>query len=560
MVPTRASDERELTPLAPQQTIGMSLAPAAESGSQAIVLTRALLRRDARWLGGIALLYALCVVATVFTLHAYFAQTWDVVTFVNAGKSALSPDWAGLYAQSRADRYWPYAYPPLHAFVVAPFVAASGFLPEWLMVRVPPLLFDLALGVLLYIVVAQKTRAQNLARLAMLVWLFNPVTWYDTAVQGHFESEWLFFVVLAYYLTPTLSLKRRGGWILATLALAVAFLLKQNAILFALPFWAQMLFARDKNPTARVFALGASLTVFAFPVLLVSLPFLLHSNDYWYMNVQYVSDVPLQTQSWLVGVAGIFSADNLFLRASSVLTLVAAAAIAFFGARRGMSLWLMALLIVLAFFLLSKKVVGYYYVMILPFALVTLFPAKRFRLLTFIVAAISFIFVSPYFASWTNQEHWWMYALLGLANSALWLGIFAWLWVNGEREIERDREMREIRELRELGFISVALFFSAVAAALVQPFINSQSSPIRAPIVAQGSESNFVLSFLAFAFLIFLALIAANCFSRTIARTPRITWGMYALVVLLAPLYFLTFALTKESTAAFGVLLKIVGQ
>ncbi|MBI4670316.1 MAG: hypothetical protein HY741_01435, partial [Chloroflexi bacterium] len=211
MVPTRASEERELTPpLSPRQMMVTSLAPAAESGSQAIILTRALLRQEARWLGGIALLYFLLVVTTVLALHAYFSQTWDVVTFVNAGKSALSSDWAGLYAQSRADRYWPYAYPPLHAFVVAPFVAAAGTAPEWLMVRVPPLLFDVALGVLLYIIVAHKTRAQNLARLVMLVWLFNPVTWYDTAVQGHFEAEWLFFVVLAYYLTPSPSPTRRG--------------------------------------------------------------------------------------------------------------------------------------------------------------------------------------------------------------------------------------------------------------------------------------------------------------------------------------------------------------
>jgi len=530
----------------------MPLAPAAESGSQAIVLTRARLRQDARWLGGSALLYVLCVVAVVFTLHAYFAQTWDVVTFVNAGKSALSADWAGLYAQSRADRYWPYAYPPLHAFVVAPFVAASGFVPEWLMARVPPLLFDLALGILLYIVVAQKTRAQNLARAAMLVWLFNPVTLYDTAVQGHFEAEWLFFVSVAYFLAES-----KRGWILPTLALAAAFLIKQNALLFALPFWAQMFFARDKNFSTRVFALGASFAVFALPVLIVSLPFLWRSNDYWYMNVQYVSDVPLQTQSWLVGLAGIFSPDNLLLRASSALTLLAAAAISFFGARRGMSLWLMALLIVLAFFLLSKKVVGYYYVMILPFALVSLIPTKHFRLLTLIVAAISFISISPYFASWAKQEHWWSYALLGLANSALWLGLFVWLWRNGQME-SREIGGRELEELRELGLVSVALFFSAVAAALVQPLINSQSSPIRAPMVADAAQT--FGAFVIFVGLVVVAVIAAHFLSRNLAPAARVGWGMYALVVSLAPLYFLTFALTKESTAAFEVFLKMMGQ
>jgi hypothetical protein len=576
MVPIRASDEHELTPssYSPQSVVTTS-APAAESGLQAIVFARTLLRRDARWLAAVALLYVIFVVAAALTLHAYFAQMWDVVTFVNAGKSILSPDWAGLYAQSRADRYWPYAYPPLHAFAVAPFVALAGPVPDWLMVRVPPLLFDVALGVLLYVVVAQKTRTRNFARLALVVWLLNPVTWYDTAVQGHFEAEWLFFVVLAYYLTPNPSPARRRAddltpnpsparrgekkWLLPTLALAMAFLFKQNAILFALPFWMLFLLDREKTVRQRVFSFLASLVLFSIPVILVSLPFLLYSNDYWYMNVQYVAEVPLQTQSWLVALAALFSPDSLLLRASSMLTLLAAAAISYFGARRGMSLWLMALLIVLSFFLLSKKVVGYYYVMILPFALVTFIPAKRVRGMTLIVAAISFIFVSPYFASWTNPTHWWAYALLGAANSALWLGLFVWLWIHSPRAVEEGQGVRD-GGVRGLAFLSAALFFSAAAAALVQPLINSQASPIRAPLIAPGTESVVLVSFLVFTFLVGLSLILAKYLSRTLAHTPPLSPGVWAFVVLLMPLYFLTFALTKESTAGLEAILKAIGM
>jgi hypothetical protein len=556
MAPSRASDEPELTPTS-HPVVVTNPAPAAESGSQAILLTR-VLSADARWIGGTALLYAAFVIATVLTLHAYFAQTWDVVTFVNAGKSILSPDWSGLYAQSRADNYWPYAYPPLHAFVVAPFVATAGILPEWLLVRVPPLLFDIALGILLYVLVYQKTRNTHPARMAMAVWLLNPVTWYDTAVQGHFESEWLFFVALAYYLSPNPSPERRGGgelsrWVLPTLALAIGFLFKQNVILFALPFWALLFLEREKSWAQRIVSLGASLVVFAIPIVVVSLPFLLRSNDYWFMNVQYVAQVPLQTQSWLVAAAGIFSDDNVLFRASSGLTLIAAGAIAFFGARRGMNLWVMGLLIVLAFFLLSKKVVGYYYVMILPFALVSLIPLKRARLLTLIVLAISFIFVAPYFASWANPMHWWVYALLGIANSILWLGLFIWLWRN------HKVGAKEWQATRVTVFASAALFFAACAAALVQPMIASATSPIRAPLIAPGNETQVSVSFLVFALLALLGIFAARYFSRTIARKPSIPLGAYAVVVLLAPFYFLTFALTKESTAGLELLLKTIG-
>src|SRR5689334_6159550 len=134
MVSSSASDEHELTPLVTPLTSTM-VTPAADSGSQALLLTR-----DRKWLAGASSAYALLVVLAVLTLNAYFSQTWDAVTFVKAGKSVLSPNWTLLYAQSRADQYWPYAYPPLHAFLVAPFVGLAGLVPDWLMVRVPPML------------------------------------------------------------------------------------------------------------------------------------------------------------------------------------------------------------------------------------------------------------------------------------------------------------------------------------------------------------------------------------------------------------------------------------
>ncbi len=460
----------------------------------------------------------------------------------------FSPTWPQLYALSRADRVWPYAYPPLHAFLVAPFVVSAGSIPDWLMVRVPPLFFDIATGILLYAILAKKTQQRNLARLGFVVWLLNPVTWYDTAVQGHFEAEWLFFVVLAYWIAET-----RRGWLLPTLSLAIALCFKQNAILFALPFWASLFFFSDeKNLAKRIATVAGSVIVSFIPLALISLPFLLASNDYWYMNVQYVADVPLQTQSWLVALAGIFSPDNIFLNASSFLTLLAAAIIAILAARRGFSLWLTAMLIVLAFFLLSKKVVGYYYVMIFPFALVSLVPAHRFRRLSLVICATAFISLSPYFASWTNQDHWWLYALLGIANSVLWLAMFVWLWRN-------QPLMKTEQNARVPAFLSIALYFTACAAALAQPFINNPGSPIRAPLIPNGLEPQAAFACIAFVVLVGAALLAANRLSQHLAHTPRLALGAYALVVLLAPLYFLTFALTKESTAALEFALKTIG-
>lgn len=524
--------------------------PAAVLDSQAF-----LLRRDWVWVASAGLLYALAVVLSVLTLHTYFSQTWDAVTFVQAGQSVLSQEWAGLYARSRADNYWPYAYPPLHAFVVAPFVALAGVIPDWLLVRMPPLLFDVALGVLLYVVVGSKTGERTWARLALAVWLLNPVTWYDTAVQGHFEAEWLFFVGLGYWL-----FERGKGWVWATLALSVAFLFKQNSILFVLPLWAMMLVGtNDERQTTNdqglksLFRVVGSMALYAVPILVVSLPFLLWSSDYFYMNVQYVADVPLQTQSWLVALANLVGAESVLLRLSSALVFVAGAVISIVAARRGMGLWLTALLIVLAFFLLSKKVVGYYYVMALPFALVTLVPSKHFRMLTLIVGMTAFVSLAPYFASWADPSHGWMYGLLGIVNSLVWLGIFVWLWRKFPLAVQPGQDARMPV------FLSVGLFCAGVASAVLQPLVASETSPIRSPLIAAGSEGAALLVGLGFVALVLVGMGLAAYLTWFVAREKRVGWGAVALVVLLSPLYFLTFTLTKESTAALEAGLKALG-
>lgn len=527
--------------------------PAAESSSQAIVFSRraqwwTLVSGDARWLAAVAVAYGALVILTVLTLHPYFSQTWDVVTFVKAGQTLRSPDWLALYAQSRADRFWPYAYPPAHALLVAPLLAFAGFVPDWLLARVPPLLFDLALGALVYAIVVQATRSRGAARLAASVWLLNPVTWYDTAVQGHFEAEWLVFVVLAYWLAG-----EGRAWLWPSLALGAALLFKQNAILFALPFWARLLFGPGEiSFWPRVRAVVGSTLIVVLPVAVLSLPFLLYSNDFWYMTVAYVADVPLQTQSWLVALAAL-APDNALLAANTLLVLASAVLVALGTARRRQSLWLGGLLIALAFVLLSKKVVGYYYVMLLPFALVELVPARRFGLLAAVVAAAALISLSPYFASWADPAHAWVYALAGVGYSLFWLAVFARLWRH-PAPASPDAQAARLPV-----FLSVALFLVATSAALVQPLIASATSPIRAPLVAPGAEGATLTAFGLFAGLGLLAMLASRAFAARVAREGRVGAGAAALVVLLAPLFFLTFALTKEATAALELALHSVG-
>ncbi len=546
--------------------------------------------RDARWLAGLSLVYSLAVIGAVLTLNPYFSQTWDVVTFAHAARSFLSgADWAGLYAQSRIERFWPYAYPPLHALVIAPLLAIGGAVPDWLWARVPPLLADLGIGVLLYSMVARRARDQTLARLALVVWLLNPVTFYDTAVQGHFEAEWLFFVLLAYLLAES-----RRGMVPPTLALACAFLFKQTAIIFAIPYWLWLIASPGQvgdlpyRPTVlrRLVPAAASVALFTAAVLLGSLPFLLYSGDYLYMNLQYVAQVPLQTQSWLVALAGIFGPDFLLLRYSSLLLLLASVLISGFTLRRGANLYLIAVLITLSFFLLSKKVVGYYYVMFLPFALIAFLPARRFGLLALWVAGSAWISLSPYFASWANPDHLPFYAALGTLNSLFYLGLFIYLWrdltspllqqsKNSREPYRKGRGTRrgtawpdasegegqgEVVSSRTLMFVSVALFLEAVAAAGLQPLVDNPTSPIRAPIIPPGLGSNVLLASVAFVVILLAAFIFSLALTRGRARIVSLPLGaLGALALVFAPLYFLTFTLTKESTAFVEIALKSLG-
>ena len=86
--------------------------------------------------------------------------------------------------------------------------------------------------------------------------------------------------------------------------------------------------------------------------------------------------------------------------------------------------------------------------------------------------------------------------------------------------------------------------------------MGSTASPIRAPMITDDliPEATFAAGALSVA--MGLALGAARAYSRTVARDSRIPFGLYALVVLFSPLYFLTFTLTKESTAFLEMILK----
>ena len=530
------------------------------------------------FLGTTALLYACTIVVAVLRLNAYFAQTWDVNTFIQAAHRFLDGgNPFDLYAVSRVSQTWPYAYPPLHAFVVAVALFVGGILPllpDYVWARVPVILADIGVGLALYEIVARQVGDGRLARAALLLWLFNPVAFYNTAVQGHFESEWLLFVILAYAL-----FERSRGIALPAIALAIAFLFKQIAILFAIPLWLMMLKEESERrraagltPISSLFnqpwaRAAASVLVFAAVVGAVCLPYLLYSSDFVYMNLTYVENVPVQTQSWIVGLLGVtrassdaLTSDFFLLRYQTIVTMLAAAAIGFFGARRGFSLYLTATLIALAVFLTSKKVMGYYYVMLFPFLIAEVLPRRRFDLALVSLVATVWVSLSPYYAAWGNPDHWWIYALLGALNSLVFVWLFVQMWRLPPPQPDGARETSPAASagvnLRTVLFVSSGLFASAAWAAFLQPLAQNAASPIRAPVIAPGMEWNALLGFVALLALVVGTLALAARVTRGLGSLPRAAWGI---VLVMTPLFFAAYYLTKESTAIFETALKALG-
>lgn len=534
-----------------------------------IELIRAALQHRAVFFTLLAFIYATAIILATLTLNPYFAQTWDVQTFIQAGHQIADSNPFDVYAQSRAAQNWPYAYPPLHAFVTALALGVGNLLrvfPDYVWARVPTIFADVGVAWLLHSIVARKTNDESLARAAAMLWLLNPITFYDTAVQGHFESEWLVFALLAYIWHD-----ERRATILPAIALAVAVLFKQIAIVFAIPIWIALFLEifRNRRPTTKdrqndsavsrqrsAIALIASLIIFAFIVIIVCLPFLLHSDDFLFMNLTYVENVPVQTQSWLVAILGLtrgapnaLTSDFFLLRYQTIVTMLVVLFVSFIAAQRGWDLYLTATLIAIVFFLTSKKVMGYYYVMLFPFLLAALIPSRQFNLIAIALVATTYISLSPYYAAWTNHAHWWMYAMLGTVNSAF----FVWLGKKvTEDEGRRTEEKSAVGGLpSSVGFI---LFAAALFAALLQPLIANNGSPIRAPIITPGIEVNALIAFVV---LIGLMLIAIAFLSRWVSLSEnKLMWGIS---LLFAPLFFSVYTLTKESTAIFEIVLKTLG-
>lgn len=142
------------------------------------------------------------------------------------------------------------------------------------LLKLPAILADLGLGCLIYAVVKQITKKDNLAFWASIIWLINPVVWYNSSVWGQYDSVINFFALLAFYLL----FKRKLAFSL--LAFSLSLYIKAPLVIFA-PIFLVIALGQHHRVREYLTALVLSLVVIAA----ITLPFSHGEPFSWLFNL-----------------------------------------------------------------------------------------------------------------------------------------------------------------------------------------------------------------------------------------------------------------------------------
>lgn len=512
-------------------------------------------RADAAYLIGAGALYLLVTLVIVFSVDPFWSLNWDAEAFLGAARSFYDGGSIfDLYATGREQFGWPYLYPPLYAMLLAPFtwLADLSWTPGWttlIAVRAPLILTDLGVAVTLYAIVWSTIRDRVLARLAAVAWLFTPILFYQTAIQGHHESTWLWPALGAYWWLSQRGTER--AWVPALL-LSLSVALKQTGLLYAIPFGLMLMWRRrwrDVLLSGAIFALVFGGT---------SLPFALHSSDFVDLVFFEVPNQPVQTQSWLVWLLSF----ERFLteQTRSTFPLIEYSSLIVIGVVSAVSLLVLArrhdagsspdghwwfslgLAVTLVSFLFSQKVMAYHYPMIVPWLLAAYMPARRLKLVAAVLVWVSWIVVSPYYAPWAEASHLPFYAVLGTLNSLVFLGLLIFTLRHMPAPAPDSDERAGIGML--LGLL-ILLTLGFVLSAVAHPLTTVAPDP---------GQLRQRLVFGLLAGVMTLTLVLYVPVARLVRRLTGVTTvGLrsvhIAATLWFVPLFFTWFAMTSEITA-----------
>ncbi|MFW9861717.1 MAG: ArnT family glycosyltransferase [Candidatus Thorarchaeota archaeon] len=245
----------------------------------------------------------------------------------------------------------PFAYPPLYAFTEALFFAVFG--NSALIWKVVPLIYDLGIIVLVYLIVAtNSTKKKGL--MAAALYSFSPLPLIATTLSGSFDSTAAFWMLLSVLLLF------REQYIYSAAALAIGVAYKYFPILIAFP---ALLYIKDNRQRMKYFFTFTTLSI------LIELPFIMLSRDAWF---SYVVEFPFTRGSSGYSFYNLFSeSPNIwkgpqdFWAIQPMIMLALLAMIALNKRRANIDLLRQSNLI-LVIFILFNKVVLYYALWYIP--------------------------------------------------------------------------------------------------------------------------------------------------------------------------------------------------
>lgn len=254
------------------------------------------------WLGLIALLLRIIVSFVVWHPDLNNHMDWGVRFFEYGSKEFYAPSsnvWSYTWPNQPPGTIYMFAgikilfdfifnifwqininIPAFPSIIVSYF--ETNLYPALL--KLPAILADFGIAYLIFLVIKQLTinHSTKKAVLGALVWLINPVVWYNSSVWGQYDSVINFFALLSFYLLIQKKLTY------SLLAIALSLYIKVSLLIFV-PIW--LIVALKQKYCFRLWL--KSITISLVVIVLFTAPFADKNAIVWLYDL-YTSKIFVQ--------------------------------------------------------------------------------------------------------------------------------------------------------------------------------------------------------------------------------------------------------------------------
>lgn len=223
-------------------------------------------------------LLLLFVIAAFSRMILYVAQLlFGIQRIPGLPEAEIIADFQGVYGSQLGllhagllpYRDFPYSYTPLFLYSLLPFYSIGGVYAA----AIPIVLADAATAAVIYFIV-RETVSDKIAFLAGLAYALSP---FILLYEGYL---WLGSQPMTFFMMASIYLLRRNKTILSSLALAIAVLMKQDA-LFVLPVYLGWQLWKYRASASK------SIATLVLVILAGSLPFVISSPENFLALISY---------------------------------------------------------------------------------------------------------------------------------------------------------------------------------------------------------------------------------------------------------------------------------